>query len=990
MNRKAQMLFIGLTVLTGGSVFSQISQLTQIIEPGSDQYFERILTAEEDVLVINGFQDGEAVFIYLLDENSDEWIYDQTVFPPVGESFSNFGNAAAISEDYLVVGAFTSFVWNEWNSNFQQMGKVVIYKKNESGIWEFFQTLSELSTDEVWMGFQTYPISFGFSVAIKGEAIIVGANYMNLDSETFPGAAFFYNLNGGGVWELSQILYGSTPGIEDNFGIYVLFTDDQLLISAYEQDTDENGANYIEAAGAVYVFEENAQGDWEEVQKIVSPQRTEYGTFGHTLAIGGENLIVGSPFESNPAHTFQRNVEGIWELDYTLSYDLTNPVPYPGKVELKFPFAFLEIFYDDNTSNVVCFIKENETWEQLELIAPTNWTFYPSALKTNNSFLFASYPGENESKSIYIFNQFGALGKVFKDLDSDCSYDPTDGHMGQMIGQIEPGGAYVTTNQLGYWNWHPTEPGNYTLTFPGDYGSWTANCGNEISFEITDINAFIHTESLAMESDEFCASPLISVFANSMRPCFVDQRLYIQACNNFEGSASMENPYVQLKLDEQITPGSSNIPYTTSGEYLVFQLDDLGPGDCNTINLDFFLSCDALLGSTICTEAQLYPVAACALDTSTIHHPEVMALCESEYDGSNLMVETWCENDSIKFSIENISPTPSGDMSCFAHVRFYQDGLPLALDSVILEGGGIREFAFEGDGKTWRIEVDQHPLKPGLSSPSTSIEACGPLENWVEDLVNVFPHDDLDEFRSIYCALTTSSYDPNIKSSVPVGIGEFNHIAPSGMIEYYIQFQNTGSDTAFTVVLRDTLDQNLNLYSVNPGVASHPYQFEVTGDRVLKWTFNNILLPDSATNPEGSNGFATFKVNQENELPEGTGIQNAVAIYFDFNEPIITNTVNLTVFYDINVLSVHDVAGKNKRYEARIFPNPAENNFQISIDGFSDWAEISIMRINGQVVSRSRQYLDQNVSIMSSLPTGIYIIRIEGGDLQAFGKLIIQ
>ena len=57
-----------------------------------------------------------------------------------------------------------------------------------------------------------------------------------------------------------------------------------------------------------------------------------------------------------------------------------------------------------------------------------------------------------------------------------------------------------------------------------------------------------------------------------------------------------------------------------------------------------------------------------------------------------------------------------------------------------------------------------------------------------------------------------------------------------------------GTDTAFNVVIRDTLSTDLNIFTVQSDVASHHYEFRMYGPRILEWEFNNIMLPDSNTN----------------------------------------------------------------------------------------------------------------------------------------------
>jgi uncharacterized repeat protein (TIGR01451 family) len=177
-------------------------------------------------------------------------------------------------------------------------------------------------------------------------------------------------------------------------------------------------------------------------------------------------------------------------------------------------------------------------------------------------------------------------------------------------------------------------------------------------------------------------------------------------------------------------------------------------------------------------------------------------------------------------------------------------------------------------------------------------------DEWEPGLVDDLPCGDESPFVDQYCGQVVGSFDPNDKQGFPGGIGEANEILPNEQLQYLIRFQNTGTAPAYTVVIRDTLDTDLDIFSVTPGVSSHEYSFTIYGERVLQWTFNNIMLPDSFSNEEESHGFITYTVNQLADLQDGTAINNSAAIYFDSNEPIITNTslhtINHCVFTVIN------------------------------------------------------------------------------------------
>jgi uncharacterized repeat protein (TIGR01451 family) len=280
------------------------------------------------------------------------------------------------------------------------------------------------------------------------------------------------------------------------------------------------------------------------------------------------------------------------------------------------------------------------------------------------------------------------------------------------------------------------------------------------------------------------------------------------------------------------------------------------------------------------------------LDTLPTPTPPDFTPCTLPWDNSSILVEAECVNDSIVFTITNTGDPGDGDMDCFSPVRLYIDGEYIWLDSIQLAGGETFTYTFSGDGRTWRLEVDQHPLHPGNSHPNATVELCGDPSNWTPDLVNILPQDDEDPIKDIYCGIVTGSYDPNDKTGYPLGVGEDHLIEPNRKMEYVIRFQNTGTDTAFTVKILDTLDTDLDIFSVRSGVSSHNYSFRMYGPRVLEWTFNNILLPDSTTNEPASHGFVTFTAKQNKDLADGTEINNRVGIYFDYNDPIITNTTS--------------------------------------------------------------------------------------------------
>ncbi len=142
-----------------------------------------------------------------------------------------------------------------------------------------------------------------------------------------------------------------------------------------------------------------------------------------------------------------------------------------------------------------------------------------------------------------------------------------------------------------------------------------------------------------------------------------------------------------------------------------------------------------------------------------------------------------------------------------------------------------------------------------------------------------------------------SSYDPNDKSvNMPaLNMDEIN--AVEGVwLDYTIQFQNTGTAEAINVRVDDIIEEDLDLTTFQMLDASHPFQLSFDENRKVEWLFENIMLPDTSSNEEASHGYIHFRIRTKNNLSLSDTISNKVAIYFDFNEPVITNTAT-TVFY---------------------------------------------------------------------------------------------
>jgi uncharacterized repeat protein (TIGR01451 family) len=237
-----------------------------------------------------------------------------------------------------------------------------------------------------------------------------------------------------------------------------------------------------------------------------------------------------------------------------------------------------------------------------------------------------------------------------------------------------------------------------------------------------------------------------------------------------------------------------------------------------------------------------------------------------------------------------------------------------------------------------------------------------------------------------FCLPVVDSYDPNDKTALVDGKPETATILPDLGLEYLIRFQNTGNDTAFNIVIVDTLSALLDATSVLPGAASHPYTFELLEGKILRFSFKNILLPDSNTNEVASHGFIKFAVRQKANNPIGSLLRNQAAIYFDFNAPIFTNDTRLVVQPFVVTQEAHIYVQPN------ITPVPAFDG--VNVQSAKDAPAIvawKLMDMTGRVLQEENVGSDNFFVPRHGLPSGVYGLqfRFENGVI-GVGKVIFE
>ncbi|MGE5693376.1 MAG: hypothetical protein ACM3YF_06310 [Candidatus Zixiibacteriota bacterium] len=132
------------------------------------------------------------------------------------------------------------------------------------------------------------------------------------------------------------------------------------------------------------------------------------------------------------------------------------------------------------------------------------------------------------------------------------------------------------------------------------------------------------------------------------------------------------------------------------------------------------------------------------------------------------------------------------------------------------------------------------------------------------------------------------------KTAVALAYGEVFGLGAIDTLTMLILFQNVGDAITTDVLVRDSLDFNLNEATFDSAGASHPFSFGISGNE-LSWTLDNINLPDSGSSPSGSVGFVAFRIRADGGLPEGTVIEHKALLNFDGGPTFVTASAPVRV-----------------------------------------------------------------------------------------------
>ena len=256
--------------------------------------------------------------------------------------------------------------------------------------------------------------------------------------------------------------------------------------------------------------------------------------------------------------------------------------------------------------------------------------------------------------------------------------------------------------------------------------------------------------------------------------------------------------------------------------------------------------------------------------------------------------------------------------------------------------------------------------------------------------ISVEGGDDIASNNQVFCQVQVANpppppADPNTITVSPVRDASNGGIFESDItLNYIVNFQNVGEGSASIVRLENVLqDGRFDLNTLEVLGASHDYAWSLEDNNLIV-KFSNINLLPNALDEEGSKGWFAYKINRYSNLPVGSTIENNASIYFDFNEPVATNTVLSTI---ISPLS-NEVAGK---VNFMLIPNPTTSSAKISFTTTSE-VSVKVFNINGQLVATPLVKAGASTVELGieSLPASTYFVQVQSAEGVTTQKLIKQ
>ncbi|MBL7163789.1 MAG: sortase [Anaerolineales bacterium] len=290
-----------------GNAWVQQARLAPDV-PQAGDLFGSAVDIDQDTIVVgavgndsvdeNGNDAPEMGAVYVFTRSDDIWRQGAKIEPEDGIEADYFGNAVAIVRERIVVGASGKDIGTT-----KDAGKVYSYYRSGTK-WYQSQSITAPKPEK--------RDNFGSSLDLDGPRLVVGA-----PAEDKVGAAYIYYRTGS-TWTQESKIEPDDDKTGDFFGSSVAVNGGIVVVGVPFADPDL-GAGQVTNAGAAYVFKKKANR-WELDEKLVPDRALAFDNFGDSVTTNGNSIVVGATGQAQygmqragTAYSFERR-NGDWEL----------------------------------------------------------------------------------------------------------------------------------------------------------------------------------------------------------------------------------------------------------------------------------------------------------------------------------------------------------------------------------------------------------------------------------------------------------------------------------------------------------------------------------------------------------------------------------------------------------------------------------------------------------------------------------------------------
>lgn len=901
--KKTFTLLFGATIsLSFGHLFAQdYSEVDRILGADGEHLdrFGQSISIDGTTCVVGAFlndydEDGEtyvddagAAFIYSWNPGGD-WTFDQKVVPTDRDENYEYGKSVSISGDYLLVGSprnnnDTVFIGLHY-------GAAYFYEKDEVGEWNLARRVFASDTDA--------NDKFGEAVSISGNYAIIGAPH---EGPSDIGKAYVFERGEDGIWDEVQTLVPTNYLIEAEFGNAVSISGDRIAVGAFHESDGES--DYYQR-GAVYMYERDEFGVWNEVQHLTASDYLDgigEAAFGHSVSLSGDDLIVGAPEEdynaaggshktsAGAAYIFERDEDGTWvEIEKIVASDRNNLDEFGHSVAIEGGIAVIGAIDEDedadgennlfNSGSAYIFERDGDDWDESQkIVSETRAEFDDFGASAAISGNFIGVGASNDDPD--------ASGVVFGSDKTGTAFIFTPCESSESSLEIEACSEYtVPSGDETY-----TESGTYSDTLNSYYG-----CDSIINIDLTILSS---------------ASSITEVV------CY------------------------------EYTVPSGDETYTESGVYMDTIPNAVGCDSIITIDLTINVATFSVITEVACYEYTV-PSGDETYTESGVYPDTILNAvgCDSIIT-IELTINTFSAS-SIEVTACDTYMVPSGDET-YTESGIYMDTLVSAVgcDSIITIDLTILEAT---ETEITEAVCYEYTVPSGDETYTESGIYMDTIPNMVgcDSIITI----DLTILEATEATITETAC--------------FEYTVPSGNETY----TETGiyTDTIPNAVGCDsiiTIDLTINTVNIETTVSAPTITANATS-LVYQWLDcdADYAIIDGETEISYT---ATENGNYAVEITDGACVDTSACITI--------GNVSLTE----NGLSEH----------IRIYPNPGKDQFNIELGELTD-VTIRIYTGSGQLVYRESNITTPVYTFDPNLTTGIYHLEILSGEIKKEFRLV--